>query len=310
VIDPNWPGFEDPSFNSNHYLSKIEANSRSQYVSDVNYLLALGFVKGGETFHGKVTIDYNLSRKTGDYVVDGDNSECLFIDYKGKVIKSLTINGKTIGPDTPNVWKQHRIYIPNANQKVGQNRCVVEFETFFVTDCQGMQYFRDDADGSEYIYSELEPDYCHIIFPCFDQPDLKATHKTCIVAPSDWEVITNSERIGVTAAATVTDDTQDVKAALKRFEIPSDSPILSSFSGDAIKVHEFERTKKISTYLFAFVAGPFDYLEPSAERSAELPNVPMRLYCRKSLTKYAEKMKDDWFRVTKASIRYYEKMFD
>lgn len=173
-----------------------------------------------------------------------------------------------------------------------------------------MQYFRDDADGSEYIYSELEPDYCHIIFPCFDQPDLKATHKTCIVAPSDWEVITNSERIGVTAAATVANDTQDVKAALKRFEIPSDSPILSSFSGDAIKVHEFERTKKISTYLFAFVAGPFDFLEPSAERTAELPNVPMRLYCRKSLTKYAEKMKDDWFRVTKASIRYYEKMFD
>lgn len=135
VIDPNWPGFEDPSFNSNHYLSKIEANSRSQYVSDVNYLLALGFVKGGETFHGKVTIDYNLSKKTGDFVVDGDNSECLFIDYKGKMIKSLTINGKAIGPDTPNVWKQHRIYVPNANQKIGQNRCVVEFETFFVTDC-------------------------------------------------------------------------------------------------------------------------------------------------------------------------------
>ena len=119
VVDPNWPGFEDPSFNTNHYLSKIEANSRSQYVSDVNYLLALGFVKGGETFHGKVTIDYNLSKKTGDFVVDGDNTECLFIDFKGKMIKSLTVNGKALGPDTPNVWKQHRIYIPNAHQKIG-----------------------------------------------------------------------------------------------------------------------------------------------------------------------------------------------
>jgi len=36
----------------------------------------------------------------------------------------------------------------------------------------------------------------------------------------------------------------------------------------------------------------------------------MRFYCRKSLTKYAEKMKDDWFRITKASIRFYETMFD
>ena len=36
----------------------------------------------------------------------------------------------------------------------------------------------------------------------------------------------------------------------------------------------------------------------------------MRIYCRKSLTKYMTKMKDDWFRITKASIRYYEQMFD
>ena len=35
----------------------------------------------------------------------------------------------------------------------------------------------------------------------------------------------------------------------------------------------------------------------------------MRVYCRKSLTKYAEKIKDDWFRVTKASTRFYEEMF-
>jgi len=207
VIDPNWPGFDDPSSKDNHYLSKVEAYSRSQYVSDVNYLLTLGFVKGGETFCGKVTIDYNLSKKTEDFVEGGDNSECLFIDYKGKLIKSLTVNGKKIGPNTPNVWVKHRIYIPKAHQIVGQNKCVVEFETFFVTDCQGMQYFKDDADGSEYIYSELEPDYCHIIFPCFDQPDLKATHKSCIVAPEDWEVITNSAKLSVTAAASFSDNT-------------------------------------------------------------------------------------------------------
>lgn len=54
------------------------------------------------------------------------------------------------------------------------------------------------------------------------------------------------------------------------------------------------------------MAGPFDCLEPSAERSQNMPNVPMRVYCRKSLTKYVEKMKDDWFRITQASIKYYE----
>jgi len=35
----------------------------------------------------------------------------------------------------------------------------------------------------------------------------------------------------------------------------------------------------------------------------------MRVYCRKSLVKYAQKMSDDFFRITKASIRYYEELF-
>ena len=61
-----------------------------------------------------------------------------------------------------------------------------------------MQYFKDNEDSLEYVYSFLAPDFCHIIFPCFDQPDLKATHKTCIVAPEDWDVISNSEKLRIT----------------------------------------------------------------------------------------------------------------
>ena len=85
--------FEDPEYSSNKYLSKIEAENRSQVVSDVSYVLALGLIKGGTTFNGKVTIDYTLSKKSPAYAEGSDNSNCLFIDYKGKFIKSITING-------------------------------------------------------------------------------------------------------------------------------------------------------------------------------------------------------------------------
>ena len=191
------PFFTDPGYDTNHYLTKIEAANRSKVVSDVKYTMILGLVKGGGTYHGKITIDYNLNKVSKAYSPEGDNTECLFIDYKGKEIRSLLVNGQLItqGNASQPIWMNHRIYIPPANQVVGVNRAVIEFETFYVTDCQGFQYFKDDADGSEYIYTELEPDYCHICFPCFDQPDLKATHKTCIVAPSDWTVIANSENI-------------------------------------------------------------------------------------------------------------------
>ena len=187
---------------------------------------------------------------------------------------------------------------------------MIEFETNYVNDCQGMQYFKDDADGSEYIYTELEPDYCHIVFPCFDQPDLKATHKSCVIAPADWEVISNAAQISQTPPARANSENAEIRNSLKRFEVSMQSPILQSFGSSEVICHEFDRTKPISTYLFAFVAGPFDALSPSPERDAELPQVPMRVFCRKSLTKYTQKIKDDWFRVTKASIRYYEQMFD
>ena len=54
--------FTDPTYETNHYLTKVEAYNRSKVVSDVSYTLVMGLVKGGGTFHGKVTIDYKLSK--------------------------------------------------------------------------------------------------------------------------------------------------------------------------------------------------------------------------------------------------------
>ena len=155
------------------------------------------------------------------------------------------------------------------------------------------------------MYSELEPDYCHIIFPCFDQPNLKATHKSFIIAPEEWEVISNAQNLAKSAPAASTSEAP-LAEALAKAQVAPDSPIVTSFSGAKVKAHEFDRTARISTYLFSWVIGPFDCLEMSEERAAELPQVPMRIYCRKSLTKYAELIKDDWFRVTKAATRFYE----
>ena len=37
VYAPDWAGFTDPDFESNHYLTKKEAENRSTLISDVNY---------------------------------------------------------------------------------------------------------------------------------------------------------------------------------------------------------------------------------------------------------------------------------
>ena len=86
----------DPAYYSNKYLSKIEAYHRGDIVSDVSYQLVLGLLKGGKTFNGKVRINYSLNQVSGGFVEGGDNSKCMFIDYKGKYIKSLAINGAQV----------------------------------------------------------------------------------------------------------------------------------------------------------------------------------------------------------------------
>jgi len=66
-------------------------------------------------------------------------------------------------------------------------------------------------------------------FPCFDQPDLKAKFRLTVTTAVDWSVISNT-------AGTV-------------MEIYT--------GGNGIRRTEFAETKPISTYLFAFAAGPF-----------------------------------------------------
>ena len=53
----------------------------------------------------------------------------------------------------------------------------------------------DREDGAEYLYTLFVPSDASTVFPCFDQPDLKARFTLNLTAPSDWKVIGNSPLI-------------------------------------------------------------------------------------------------------------------
>jgi aminopeptidase N len=125
-----------------------------------------------------------------------------------------------------------------------------------------------------------------------------------VLAPSDWSVITNTAEISAISSK----NTADFNLALNRFKVNPKSEILSAFGDTEVVAHEFTRSVPISTYLFCIVAGAFDGLEPSPGKAH--PKIPMKLYCRKSLTQYVESMKDDWFRITQNGIAFYEKVFN
>mmetsp|Transcript_9867 Transcript_9867/g.16599 ORF Transcript_9867/g.16599 Transcript_9867/m.16599 type:complete len:85 (-) Transcript_9867:521-775(-) len=55
----------------------------------------------------------------------------------------------------------------------------------------GLHSFVDAVDKEQYLYTQFEADFCHYVFPCFDQPDLKATWTLKAVVSDDWTVIAN-----------------------------------------------------------------------------------------------------------------------
>jgi len=57
---------------------------RSQVVGDVRYRSAMALIKGSKTFLGNVVVTFTLTNV----------SEKVFIDYKGRAIHSLKVNGE------------------------------------------------------------------------------------------------------------------------------------------------------------------------------------------------------------------------
>lgn len=50
-----------------------------------------------------------------------------------------------------------------------------------------------DVDEKQYIYTQFEPYAANRVFPCFDQPDLKAKMNLSILTPQDWKRVISNE---------------------------------------------------------------------------------------------------------------------
>ena len=111
--------------------------------------------------------------------------------------------------------------------------------------------------NEEYLYSLFVPAHARSVFPCFDQPDLKARFTLSLEVPEDWTAVSNT-------AAT---DTVLLEGGRKRID--------------------FAQTEPVSTYLFAFVAGKWSkatstvqgrdmnvyYRETDPDKIAQIPDI-------------------------------------
>lgn len=189
-------------------VSRELARQRKACVSDVVYNLSINIDST------QCANPDGLIEITFDYRPD---NQPLQFDFTGKEVKKLTVNHLTIAAPE---WSDGHIIIDPRHLISGSNSIIVEFESAT----------RALNRNPDYMYTLFVPNRAHSVFPCFDQPDIKARYNLTLTLPDRWKAVSNSP---------VTSSEQDTTLHLRTIK--------------------FDTTEPLSTYLFAFAAGEFDY---------------------------------------------------
>jgi aminopeptidase N len=189
-----------------------------------------------------------------------------WLDFREGSIRSLTINGQ---PGMATIQNGH-VELPAKLLKLGENVVQIDFSAPVAPAGKAITRFEDKDDGSEYIYTLFVPMDADMAFPCFDQPDLKARFRLSVITPPGWTVVSNTYPNG------------------------------GGGTGAEIMT-QFAETQPISTYLFAFAAGPFK----KVHEAAGLPG----LYVRKSKFEKAQAEAEAVQQITADGIKYLEGYF-
>jgi aminopeptidase N len=251
-------------------VSRELARHRAERISEVRYRLNLELTPGAPRFKGHEEIKLKLADTTAPVILDFRD-----LDSAGKIIEGTISNLKINGRPARDINQTNgHIVFPARYFTTGENTISLDFESGVATAGRPVIRYNDRDDGSEYIYTLFVPMDASLAFPCFDQPDLKGRFTLNVTAPDNWRVIANTA---------VSDEMVRVRPGFQQ--------------------RSFPETLTISTYLFAFAAGPFKQL-----RDAENP-WGIRLIVRQSRLKRAEEEWPEVSRLTREGMKHFVEFF-
>ncbi|OAN33528.1 aminopeptidase N [Plantibacter sp. H53] len=218
-----------------------------------------------------LTTGPEVFRSTTTVRFTGEPGASTFIDAMTRTVHSVTLNGVELDPST--VSDGVRIQLDGL---AAENVLVVDADAEYTNTGEGLHRFVDPVDGEVYLYSQFEVPDSRRVFAVFEQPDLKATFTFTITAPAAWQVVSNSPT-------------------------PEPAP-----AHDGAATWSFAPTQRISSYITAIVAGPYDVVR-SELTSSDGRTIPLGVFARKSLAEYLDA--DYIFEKTRQGFAYYEEKF-
>lgn len=229
-------------------VSEQLAQFRKKQISDIQYELSFEIPnQKEENINSHLNVNLKLS----------DLSQPLLLDFKEKFqnIKTLEVNRKSIAI----VYEKGHIIIASSALVLGKNTVSVSFIA------GNLSLNRND----DFLYTLLVPDRASTLFPCFDQPDIKATYKLSLSVPKDWSVLAGA----------------DVKEKVEKGDFTN---------------YVFGESDKMSTYLFSFVAGKFKSV-------TKKPGLEMTMLYRENNPEKIKTSTDTIFDLHQQSLDFLEK---
>ncbi len=239
---------EDEKLKLEKGISFELAKYRKQQIANVLYSLHFKIPKEKkEPIASKLEVRFTVKDLKND----------VFLDFNEETSKlqSIKINNEKSEIN----HKEEHIIIDKSKLVLGEN----SVEIFFNAGELSLNR------NQEFLYTLLVPDRASTLFPCFDQPDIKANYKLRITAPKDWQVLCGA------------------------FEE-------SSLEINDFTEHTFAKTDLMSTYLFSFVAGKF------TEETKNPGAFDMRFLYRENNQEKIEESVVEVFKIHQNSIDFLE----
>jgi aminopeptidase N len=237
-------------------VSQQLATARARTISDVRYDISLD-VTARDSAPGRVTVTF---RRSGDADV--------ILDFRGRRLGAVVVNGTPVA--TPAFNGAH-LALPAASLRPGDNSVRIDFVAEIAPAGASIIRSTDRTDGNDYLYTLLVPADANQLFPCFDQPDLKARVALTLRAPRSWTAVANGSLMRTDTVATAL-------------------------------THHFAETQPLSTYLIAFAAGPWH------RASSTVNGRTINVFVRASRAKEADL--DTLIALNRRALEWMERYFD
>ncbi len=202
-------------------MSKKESLRLPENVIPNSYSIELQPSEDMNSYTGKIEIKASITKATKDIILHSKDLE----------IKSATIcvGTQCLLPIVKKNEKSETISLKNMKPiQKGEIEIHIEFKGKITDSLSGI--YRSKYDSGQIITTQCEAPYARRIFPCFDEPDKKATFNISVKINKNLVAISNM-------------------------------PIKSESIENNIKKIEFKTTPKMPTYLFYLGIGQFEYIE-------------------------------------------------